>query len=104
MVVSEIVWLARLLIELTVSLTLPIPIFYDSQAALHIAKNLVFHECTKHIEVDCRFVRDQLQEGLIFLHHVPTNDQLANIFTKFLIGIKHSTLLGKLAVSSAPPT
>nr|XP_016465740.1 PREDICTED: uncharacterized mitochondrial protein AtMg00810-like [Nicotiana tabacum] len=74
MVVGELVWLARLLTELIVPLSLPIPIFCDSQAALHIARNPVFHESTKHIEVDCHFVRDQLQEGLIFLHHISTNN------------------------------
>ncbi|XP_070014778.1 uncharacterized mitochondrial protein AtMg00810-like [Nicotiana sylvestris] len=40
MVVGELVWLARLLNELTVPLALPIPIFCDSQATLHIARNL----------------------------------------------------------------
>lgn len=104
MVVGELVWLARLLNELTVPLALPIPIFCDSQAALHIARNRVFHERTKHIEVDCHFVRDQLQEGLISLHHVPTNDQLADILIKSLTGIKNSALLKKLAVRSSPPT
>ncbi|XP_019251363.1 PREDICTED: uncharacterized protein LOC109230305 [Nicotiana attenuata] len=43
-VVGKLVWLARLLEELTVPLSLPIPVFYDSQAVLHIAKNPVFHE------------------------------------------------------------
>ena len=78
-VVGELVWLHRLFTELTVPPTGPFPIYCDSQAALYIAKNPVFHERTKHIEVDCHFVRSKLHEGLISLHHIGTVDQLADI-------------------------
>ncbi|XP_019248574.1 PREDICTED: uncharacterized protein LOC109227835 [Nicotiana attenuata] len=93
--VAELIWLSKLLEELTMPLTLPIPIYCDEQAALHIARNPVFHERTKHIEVDCHFVRDKLIDGLISLHYVHTDDQLADILTKSLTGIKHSSLLYK---------
>lgn len=85
-------------------LTLPIPIYCDNQAALHIARNPMFHEGIKHIEVDCHFVRDKLIEGLISLHYVHTEDQLADILTKSLTDVKHSSLLHKLTVSTSLPT
>nr|XP_016466549.1 PREDICTED: uncharacterized mitochondrial protein AtMg00810-like [Nicotiana tabacum] len=103
-VVGELVWLHRMLTELTVPPVLPIPVFCGSQYILHIARNPVFHERTKHIEVDCYFVRTKLTEGLILLQHIRTGDQLADILTKSLTGIKHSTVLGKLALCSPPPT
>lgn len=100
-VVGELVWLKRLLIELDLPCNLPIFVFCDSQAPVHIAKKPVFHERTKHIKVDCHFVRAKLQEGLITLHHILTNDQLADYVTKALPSAKHSNIR---LVSYSPPT
>ncbi|XP_019246502.1 PREDICTED: uncharacterized protein LOC109226159 [Nicotiana attenuata] len=80
-VVGELVWLNRLFEELIAPFSKPIDVLCDSQSAMHITRNPVFHERTKHIEVDCHFVRSKLQEGLISLHHVGTTDQLVDILT-----------------------
>ncbi|XP_019251221.1 PREDICTED: uncharacterized protein LOC109230150 [Nicotiana attenuata] len=48
-VVGELVWLSRLFEELTVPFPKPITVLCDSQSAMHIARNLVFHKRTKHI-------------------------------------------------------
>ncbi|XP_019227712.1 PREDICTED: uncharacterized protein LOC109208996 [Nicotiana attenuata] len=63
--VAELVWLAGLFKKLGTEMKLPINIFCDSKAALQIAANPVYHERTKHIEIDCHFIREKIQQGLI---------------------------------------
>lgn len=99
-VVAELIWLSRLLTDIYVPIYSPISVFCDILAAIHIAKNPVFHECTKHIEVDCHLIRTKLLEGFIQLHHVPTAQQLADVLTKPLPGALHHSFRDKLKVLS----
>ena len=51
---------------------------------------------TKHIEIDCHFVREKIQLGLISTRYVKTREQLGVIFTKALCGNRVSYLYNKL--------
>lgn len=59
--VSEILWMRWLLNELDIRQTGATPLFRDNQATRHIANNPVFHERTKHVEMDCYFVRERVE-------------------------------------------
>ncbi|XP_057543521.1 uncharacterized mitochondrial protein AtMg00810-like [Amaranthus tricolor] len=61
---SEITWLVNLLEELNVTSLKPVTLYCNNQSAMQIAKNPVYHERTKHIEIDCHFTREKLMEGL----------------------------------------
>lgn len=94
--------LVRLLEDMSVLPTLPVSVHSYSQATVHITKNLIFHERTKHVELDFHFVRQQYLYGLTTLSFVPSQHQLADIFTKALSGAPHRDLLCKLGVFIHP--
>lgn len=80
----ELKWLHSLLTDLRVPLASPTPLSCDNQAALYIASSLVFNEWTKHIEINCHFIRDEFQANLIVLTYLPCETQPADTFTKAL--------------------
>ena len=59
-----------------------IPIKCDNTGAINLSKNPIQHSRTKHIEIRHHFLRDHVQKGDIALKFIPTEKQLADIFTK----------------------
>ena len=79
---SELICTKSFLASMGIFLDKPMKLFYDSQAALHIPKNRVFYERTKHIELDRHFVGEKVVAGLLTLMHVTSQHRSADIFTK----------------------
>ena len=78
---SKLLWLRWLLKDLGMSTSSATPLYCDIQSAIHIAHNDIFHERTKHIKIDCHFIR-YLVHGTLKLFSVSSRDQLVDIFTK----------------------
>ncbi|XP_024165165.1 uncharacterized mitochondrial protein AtMg00810-like [Rosa chinensis] len=78
----ELTWLRYLLRDLDLSLREPALLFCDNKAALHIAANPVFHERTRHIEMDCHYIRDKILDGTVAMRHVNSAYHLVDVLPK----------------------
>ena len=72
----ELKWMAIAICEYRLMAThdKPMHLHCDPQVALHIATNPIFNERTKHIEVNCYFVCDEIQRGNIATCYVQTTN------------------------------
>uniref|UniRef100_A0A2N9FLT4 Integrase catalytic domain-containing protein n=1 Tax=Fagus sylvatica TaxID=28930 RepID=A0A2N9FLT4_FAGSY len=101
---AELLWLRWLLQDLGIDCSTVVPIHCDNRSAIQIAHNNVFHEHTKHIEIDSHFVRHHLLQGTLQLRSVSSKDQLADIFTKPMPPCYFRDLISKLKLVSLHPT
>lgn len=101
---SEVVWIDAILEDLGFNVPKPIDLFCDNKAAHHIAHNAVFHERTKHLKIDCHYVRDHIQSGFINALHIKAFMQLGDLMTKSLSEHQHKNLSFKLGLLTSAPT
>ncbi|RVX14578.1 Retrovirus-related Pol polyprotein from transposon RE1 [Vitis vinifera] len=96
--ICEIMWIRRLLEELKMTSSSPMKLYCDNKAAISVAHNLVLHDRTKHVEVDKHFIKEKIDNGLVCMTYIPTEEQVADVFTKGLHKRQFDFLVGKLAM------
>ena len=79
---QEVLWLQQLLMEFGFPQEHPTTLWCDNQSAIHISRNPIEHQRTKHIEIHMHFIRQLIQDGVLSLEYMPTEAQVADIFTK----------------------
>ena len=100
--VQEAVWIQELLKDLKLNSSGPMTINEDNQSAICIAKNSGNHAKTKHISIKYHFIRDLIQKSIIKLKYCPTNEMIADLFTKSLSRekfLKLCSLIGLISFS-----
>ena len=78
----QVVWLRLLLGELTGVEAHPPALMVDNQPAIALAKNLVPHDRSKHIDVKFHFLRDCVDGGQIVIEFIETGRQLTDVLIK----------------------
>lgn len=98
---KELLYLKRFLKELGCSQKRYV-LLCDSQSAIHLGKHPTFHSKSKHIDVRYHWIRDVLDEKLIELEKVHTDDNGADMMTKALPRCKFEVCCGiaGMAISS----
>ena len=80
---KEIIWARRLMSELT-KINAQVPkLKIDNQSAIRLIKNPDVHQRSKHIDIKFYFIREKYQNNEMKLEYVSSDDQEADIFTKF---------------------
>ncbi|GKB91467.1 retrovirus-related pol polyprotein from transposon TNT 1-94 [Tanacetum coccineum] len=92
---AQVLWIKSQLADYDV-LYDKVPIFCENTSAIAISNNPMLHSRTKHIDIRYHFIRDHILKGDIELHFVPTDLQLANIFTKPLAETSFTRLVAEL--------
>jgi hypothetical protein len=92
-VLNEVVWIIAFLGELGIRVPTPVRVFCDNKSANDLAYNPVHHDRTKHIDVRYHRIREYILDGTIFVLHVPTKDNPADLFTKCVSGNIFSYLI-----------
>ena len=80
----EMMWLKSLLQRLRFTVNTLMVMYCDNQAAIFIANNPTFHERSKHIEVDCYFIRDMVINGIISTPYTQSLNERVDVFTEGL--------------------
>jgi hypothetical protein len=93
---KEIVWLRWLLANMGVSFSHSTPMYCDNQSSIQIAHNSIFHEQTKHIEINCHLTRHHLKHGTITLPFVFSFLHIADFFIKTPFISRFCFLVSKL--------
>ncbi|GJT95947.1 cysteine-rich receptor-like protein kinase 8 [Tanacetum coccineum] len=81
----EVTWLVSLLKDLGLKDLGAVDLKCDNKEAIYIAATLIFHARTKHIEIDCHYVRDQVKKGEVVPSHVSTKSQFADFLKRLIV-------------------
>ncbi len=94
---AQILWIRQQLRDYQISCSSTI-LRCDNTSAIEITKNPIHHSRTKHIDLRYHFIRDQVNQKVITLEYVPTENQLADLFTKPLSTERFNMLVREIGM------
>ncbi|KAI3510746.1 hypothetical protein L1887_17880 [Cichorium endivia] len=94
---SQVLWMKTQILDYG-CIFLHVPIYCDSKSAMAISHNPIQYSMKKHIDLRYHFIKDQIVQGNIELYFIPTEEQVADVFTKALDSTKFNNFLDKLGM------
>ncbi|GKC55114.1 ribonuclease H-like domain-containing protein, partial [Tanacetum coccineum] len=88
-VTCEVMWIKKILTEFGITNSLSVNVNCENSSAIQIATNTMFHERTKHFEIELFFLREKVVAGIIKTMKVKLEDNIADLFTKGLSALDH---------------
>jgi hypothetical protein len=95
---TQAIWMARLLGELLGRELEVVELKVDSKSALALARNPVFHERSKHVDLRYHFIQNCLVEWTVSATYINIVDQLTDILTKALGRVKLQELRARIGM------
>jgi hypothetical protein len=95
---KQLLWHRNLIEELGLPQKEPIVLLSNNQATIAISHHPEFHARTKHIDIDLHFLRDLVNDEILKMKYVPSEENLTDIFTKVLPRPRHVKLTSMLGI------
>ncbi|MBW0558058.1 hypothetical protein O181_097773 [Austropuccinia psidii MF-1] len=90
---KDLLWSARLLEDLKISVPRPLQLFGDNQGAISLAKNPQVNERSKHFDVVLHWIQEKTEDGTLKVNYIATKEMLADGLTKSLACPSHLKFL-----------
>ena len=94
--ICDIKWIRRLLEELQMGGSFPMKLCCDNKTMISIAHNPVLHDRIEHVEVDKNFIKEKMDNRVVCMTYISTEEQVADVFTKGPYKRQFDFLIGKL--------
>ncbi|XP_022883371.1 GDSL esterase/lipase 7-like [Olea europaea var. sylvestris] len=88
---TQLLWMKQILSDYEINRG-TMTVFCDNTGAINISKNPIQHSRTKHIDIRHHFIRELVESNVVSLEHIATENQLADLFTKPLDGLRFESL------------
>ena len=98
---TQLLWMKKLLHDYGIPQD-TMCIFCDNTSAINLSKNSIQHSKSKHIEIHYHFIQDLVEERVVCLEFIHTDNQKADIFTKPLDGPRFESLRKTIGVGTIP--
>ncbi len=92
-------WMGSFLDELEIYKDRPYPLNCDNNLAINLTQSTKGHRKSKHFAMDYHWIRDAVQLRELDVRYIPSEDNLADIFTKIIPKPHALTLLRRMGMT-----